>query len=85
MVLQCQGIPGARKEPDISIALDEYVVLKTYPDIQKVALGFENDHIRDHPSQFFFCIPDSYFHIKKSEQVADFNELTILICKATSL
>ena len=33
-VLKCQGIPGARKLPAISIALDEYV-FKTYPDIKK--------------------------------------------------
>ena len=56
-VLKCQGVhvPGARKEPAVSIALDEYVLTTmSYPDVQKVALGFENDHIRDHPSQFFF-------------------------------
>ena len=51
-VLKCQGIPGARKEPVVSIALDGYVV-ETYPGVQKVALGVENDHIRDQRSQVF--------------------------------
>ena len=47
------GYTRSKKEPARSIALDEYV-LKTYPDVQKVALGFENDHIRDQRSHFYF-------------------------------
>ena len=58
------GYTGVREEPAISIALDEYV-LKTYPDVQKVALGFENDHIRDQRSHFYFVSQMCKFIIKK--------------------
>ena len=53
----CQIAPGARKLPTMSIALDEYV-LKTYPDMQKVAPSLENDRIRGQLSLLFFVVPD---------------------------
>jgi hypothetical protein len=54
------GCTRSKKEPAVSIALDEYL-LKTCPDVQKVALDFENDHIRDHPSQDIFVSQMCYW------------------------
>ena len=64
-VLKCQDTPGARKIPDISIALDEYA-LKTYPDVQKVALSVEIEHIRGQLSHFFVVPPDVSLAVSRS-------------------
>jgi hypothetical protein len=49
-VVKRQGIPGARKESAVVIALDE-CVLKTSPDVQKLNLGAENGLL----AKLFFC------------------------------
>ena len=56
--LKVPGYTRSKKITCVSIALVEYV-LETYPDVQKVALGVENDHIRDQHSQFFCVVPES--------------------------
>ena len=49
----------ANLAPEIAQLQNQTHVLETYPDVQKVALGVENDHIRDKKSQVFFEVPES--------------------------
>ena len=57
--------PGNNKHYAHSIAPEGYL-LKTYPDAQKVVLGFESELFRDHRSQFFFVVPDRHLTVSRS-------------------